>query len=102
MKSERKYRKEFWYRWDDTKQTYSPNTRKFWATISWVMFIAWFVICVAIVLGSAIRGDIKDVNWGFLGTTLAAFMGNAQMAVGWYTMDKNSHRKHNGNNGNGQ
>lgn len=89
------YWKEFWYKRSENGETvYTPNTRKFWATISWVLLCLWFIVLLVGVIIAVHRNEIKTVPWGFIGSMTGILIGNAQMAIGWYTLDKNNKRKY--------
>jgi hypothetical protein len=89
------YWKEFWYkRSENGNLQYIPNTRKFWATISWVILCLWFVSLFAWVIYSIISKQIVSMPWSFVATFTGILIGNAQVAVGWYTLDMNNIRKY--------
>ena len=89
------YLKEFFFKRGGTLEepTYQPNTRKFWATISWVLLLIWLptlMVILFMLISAWIDGKIKigDAPWGTLISITSILIGNAQMAIGWYSFEK--------------
>lgn len=97
-KNKLSYWKEFWYKRVNGGEP-EPNTRKFWATVSWLLLCTWIIAVIAIVIHAALGKIMGDMPWTFIGTMTGILIGNAQAAIGWYTLDKNNQRKHGNGNG---
>jgi hypothetical protein len=85
------YWKEFWYK---RNGEYSPSTRKFWATVSWIILLAWLPFGSALFI-YFVFWNVHDAPYGTLTAITGMLIGNAQMAVGWYSMDKNADKTSN-------